>query len=172
MLENIPVPEQIQVSDEVDVIVTNSVSDPGFFRIRISLFSESGSGSAKNPDPIRKNPDPNRWIKRPKAVVKEKKCYGIFHIYSSTLYSLHGPFWSGSYKTLSKPSLRSHQFINGRTRIRIRNTGCQNVKTSFRIFYLGYFYFIYFFSSFWGITAMMRFRFYRANLNAKPDPAF
>ena len=59
MLENIPVPGQIQVSDAVDVIVTNSVSDPGFFRIRISLFSESGSGSAKNPDPIRKNPDPD-----------------------------------------------------------------------------------------------------------------
>ena len=38
LLENIPVPEQIQVSDKVDVIVTNSVSDPGFFRIRISLF--------------------------------------------------------------------------------------------------------------------------------------
>ena len=38
MLENIPVPGQIQVSDQVDVIVTNSVSDPGFFRIRISLF--------------------------------------------------------------------------------------------------------------------------------------
>ena len=28
------------------------------FRIRIRLFSESGSGSAKNPEPIRKNPDP------------------------------------------------------------------------------------------------------------------
>ena len=36
-----------------------SVSDPGFFPDPDqNFFSESGSGSAKNPDPIRKNPDP------------------------------------------------------------------------------------------------------------------
>ena len=30
-----------------------------FFRIQIRIFFWSGSGSAKNPDPIRKNPDPD-----------------------------------------------------------------------------------------------------------------
>ena len=36
-----------------------SVSDPGFvFPDLEQTFSESGSRSDKNPDPIRKNPDP------------------------------------------------------------------------------------------------------------------
>ena len=48
----------------------SSVSDPGFFSGSGSeyFFSESGSGSAKNPDPIRKNPDP--WKNVPKLELK------------------------------------------------------------------------------------------------------
>ena len=59
---------------------------PPRIRIRIRLFSESGSGSAKNPDP---------W----------KKSY-ISYLELLTM-------WSVSSTTLSKPSFRSHKFING-----------------------------------------------------------
>ena len=38
-------------------ILLCSVSDPVFSPDPDQTFSESGSGSAKNPDPIRKNPD-------------------------------------------------------------------------------------------------------------------
>ena len=44
-----------------------SVLDPVFslqIRIWISLFSESGSGSANNPDPIQKNPDQIGSVKK------------------------------------------------------------------------------------------------------------
>ena len=44
------------------LILVPSVSDPGIFLPDLdpdqTFFSESGSGSAKNPVPIRKNPDP------------------------------------------------------------------------------------------------------------------
>ena len=41
-----------------------------------TFFSESGSGSAKKLDSIRKNPDPDPWKKRPKTGEKVgKKCY-------------------------------------------------------------------------------------------------
>ena len=41
-----------------------------------TFFSESGSGSAKKLDSIRKNPDPDPWKKRPKTgEIVGKKCY-------------------------------------------------------------------------------------------------
>ena len=49
------------VNKKIKNSVVISVSDPGFFPDPDqTIFSESGSGSgsAKNPDPIRKNPDP------------------------------------------------------------------------------------------------------------------
>ena len=46
------------------------------------------------------------WVK-----VEKMLCFT-----SRTLNSLHCLFWSGSSKTLSKPSFGSHKFINGRIR--------------------------------------------------------
>ena len=58
------------------------------FRIRIELFfPESGSGSAENPDPIRKNPDPEPWKKIPKTVSKSRKLvYFIFSTLNTVLF--------------------------------------------------------------------------------------
>ena len=107
-----------------------SVSDPVFFsriRIGISLFYESGSGSAKNPDP-----DP--WKKRPKIGVKVKK---ILYFISSTLnIVLFGQAPPKPYQNhhldpisllmdgsgLLKPGSGSAK-KPGSIRIRIRNTG-------------------------------------------------
>ena len=58
-----------------------SVSDPGFFSPGSAFFSESGSGSAKNPDPIRKNPD-----MRKKTVLKlEVKLKKVLYFISNTI---------------------------------------------------------------------------------------
>ena len=67
-------------TDRIQVIfrirILSSVSDPVFFPDADQTFF-SESGSAKNPDPIRKNQD--SWKKRPKTRVTVEK-HNIFHI--------------------------------------------------------------------------------------------
>ena len=72
-----------------------------------------GSGSDFFLSPDR----PKIWIRiREKNVLKVKTGVKVEKSYISYL-ALDCPFWSGSSKTLSKPSFRSHKCINGRIRI-------------------------------------------------------
>ena len=89
---------------KINLNLHSSISDPGLCPGSGSDFlSESGSGSAKNPDSIRKNPDP--WKRRPKTRVKgEINVTGTYISYLALL-TLYRIVWSGSSKTLGSHKL-------------------------------------------------------------------
>ena len=76
--------------------------------LRIRFFSpDSDPTLFLSPDPDRPKSGTDPENLDPKTGVKVE-IFFIFHTPS---------FWSGSSKTLSKPSFRTHRFINGRIRI-------------------------------------------------------
>ena len=70
---------------------TLHLKDPGLFSPDPdqTFFPESGSRSAKNPDPMWKNPDPDQWKNPPKTGVKvEKSCISYFVLLTKILSCL------------------------------------------------------------------------------------